>query len=196
MERAKGSILKGAVSEGKAAQAVGLIGKTDLVSPRAPGASRHDRPHTAQRGRSVECTLVGRVLPGPKWSVEILGRPNESFDAVISTLPARSLSKLAVGSNNECPLSSLDKIEYPPLASLFLGYKREQVRHPLDGFGVLVPAAEKRETLGILFSSSLFRGRAPRRSRRSHGHGWRYAATRRCQAVTVDPAFVRTTGLE
>jgi oxygen-dependent protoporphyrinogen oxidase len=47
------------------------------------------------------------------------------------------------------------------VASLFLGYRREDVAHPLDGFGVLAPEIERRSVLGILFSSSLFAGRAP-----------------------------------
>jgi oxygen-dependent protoporphyrinogen oxidase len=52
-------------------------------------------------------------------------------------------------------------VEHAPVSSLFLGFTREQVKHPLDGFGVLVPAAEKRSVLGVLFSSSVFTGRAP-----------------------------------
>jgi oxygen-dependent protoporphyrinogen oxidase len=55
----------------------------------------------------------------------------------------------------------LEGIEHPPVASLFLGYRREQVAHPLDGFGVLVPEIERRSVLGVLFSSSIFPGRAP-----------------------------------
>ena len=43
----------------------------------------------------------------------------------------------------------------------FLGYRREQVAHPLDGFGALVPALERRSILGALFSSTLFPHRAP-----------------------------------
>jgi oxygen-dependent protoporphyrinogen oxidase len=35
------------------------------------------------------------------------------------------------------------------------------VTHPLDGFGGLVPAVERRSILGVLFSSTLFPGRAP-----------------------------------
>ena len=42
-----------------------------------------------------------------------------------------------------------------------LGFKREDVAHPLDGFGVLVPKVENFDILGALFSSSLFPGRAP-----------------------------------
>jgi oxygen-dependent protoporphyrinogen oxidase len=41
------------------------------------------------------------------------------------------------------------------------GYRRSDVAHPLDGFGLLVPAVERRRTLGTLFSSSLFPDRAP-----------------------------------
>jgi oxygen-dependent protoporphyrinogen oxidase len=44
---------------------------------------------------------------------------------------------------------------------LVLGFRREDVAHPLDGFGVLCPSAEQRTILGTLFSSTLFPGRAP-----------------------------------
>ncbi|MDR1817226.1 MAG: protoporphyrinogen oxidase [Puniceicoccales bacterium] len=49
----------------------------------------------------------------------------------------------------------------PPLAVVSLGYEREKVAHPLDGFGMLSPAVEGRKILGTLFQSSLFAGRAP-----------------------------------
>ena len=42
-----------------------------------------------------------------------------------------------------------------------LGFRREDVAHPLDGFGMLVPAKAGRRILGALFSSTLFPGRAP-----------------------------------
>jgi oxygen-dependent protoporphyrinogen oxidase len=52
-------------------------------------------------------------------------------------------------------------IPYAPVAVVYLGYPRERIAHPLDGFGLLVPSRERRKILGILFSSSLFPGRAP-----------------------------------
>jgi oxygen-dependent protoporphyrinogen oxidase len=42
-----------------------------------------------------------------------------------------------------------------------LGVPRERVAHALDGFGFVVPALEGRATLGCIFSSSVFAGRAP-----------------------------------
>lgn len=53
------------------------------------------------------------------------------------------------------------RINYPPLSVLHLGYRKEDIRHPLDGFGFLVPEKEQRDVLGSLFSSTLFDGRAP-----------------------------------
>jgi oxygen-dependent protoporphyrinogen oxidase len=55
----------------------------------------------------------------------------------------------------------LQSISYAGIASVALGYDRDQVKHPLDGFGFLVPRKENLRVLGGLFSSSLFLERAP-----------------------------------
>lgn len=52
-------------------------------------------------------------------------------------------------------------IAYAPIVSAGLGYARDRIGHPLDGFGFLVPRVEGVRTLGGLFSSTLFPGRAP-----------------------------------
>jgi len=90
----------------------------------------------------------------------------ENFSAVILALPAHALAKLTFQTNDhralsDRPLAALVDVLHPPVASLFLGFRRDQVAHPLDGFGALVPALERKKILGALFSSSLFPGRAP-----------------------------------
>jgi oxygen-dependent protoporphyrinogen oxidase len=55
----------------------------------------------------------------------------------------------------------LDSIYYAPLISLFLGYRREDVPHPMNGLGFLVPSGEHQKILGCMWNSSLFPGRAP-----------------------------------
>lgn len=104
------------------------------------------------------------ITPGDQWSViwnHWGATHSQSFDDIVVAIPGHALSQLRIGSLGERPLAALSTIEHPPLSSLFLGYKTEQVAHPLDGFGVLIPAVEKRSALGILFSSSLFPNRAP-----------------------------------
>lgn len=123
----------------------------------------------ALAARLPEGTLALRarldaLVPGPPWSVvwhDGQTTRTESFDTVIAALPAPALATLRFGRLGERPLASLDSIDHPPLSALFLGYRREQVAHPLDGFGLLVPAVENRALLGALFSSTLFPDRAP-----------------------------------
>lgn len=56
----------------------------------------------------------------------------------------------------------LQNVTYPPLSMMVLGYKKEDIKHPLDGFGFLVPEVENRSILGALFTSTLFKNRAPK----------------------------------
>ena len=63
------------------------------------------------------------------------------------------------------PLSSnlahtLSGIAYAPVAVVAAGYHRRQIGNPLEGFGFLVPRREKLRTLGTVWNSSLFPGRA------------------------------------
>ncbi|MEO5959384.1 MAG: protoporphyrinogen oxidase [Opitutaceae bacterium] len=104
------------------------------------------------------------LSPAAPWSVvwhDGVTTHTENFDAVIAALPAPALAQLRFGTLGERPLAALDGIEHPPVSSLFLGYRREHVAHPLDGFGLLIPEIEKRTALGVLFSSTLFPHRSP-----------------------------------
>jgi len=166
MERTTGSIIRGQIQAAKARQARGeTSGPPQIISFREglgmlPAALAAKLPaHAIELG-----SRVVSLLPGKRWSL-VWSRHGEtyteSFDRIILALPAGALSRLAIGPLGERPLAELADIEYPAVASLFLGYRREQVGHPLNGFGMLVPTVEHRQVLGVLFSSSLFAGRAP-----------------------------------
>jgi oxygen-dependent protoporphyrinogen oxidase len=80
--------------------------------------------------------------------------------AVVVAVPAFAAAALVA------PLSApvareLESIVYPPVASAVVGFRRSSLQHPLDGFGFLVPAVERRRILGTIFSSTLFPDRAP-----------------------------------
>lgn len=165
-ERTHGSLLRGMMAAGKARRARGEArGPAPIVS--FPGGLQTLTDALAARlapGVLQTGTIVETLLPGrPHRLVWRRGQETgaEEFDRIVLALPAHALARLTFGPFAERPFVSLESIVQPPVASLFLGYRREQIAHPLDGFGGLVPAIERREVLGILFSSTLFPGRAP-----------------------------------
>jgi oxygen-dependent protoporphyrinogen oxidase len=95
------------------------------------------------------------------WTVGAAFQAAESYDAVIYAAPAYALDDIDLDFPGGERLSTLSSIVHPPIAVLALGFRREQVTHPLDGFGFLVPEVERRRVLGVIFSSSLFPDRAP-----------------------------------
>ncbi|MFY9688802.1 MAG: protoporphyrinogen oxidase [Candidatus Acidiferrales bacterium] len=80
--------------------------------------------------------------------------------AVVLATPAYVASHL-VGSVAPPLASILSGIAYASLAVVGAGYYKRQASAALDGFGVLIPRSEKHRTLGIVWNSSLFAGRAP-----------------------------------
>jgi oxygen-dependent protoporphyrinogen oxidase len=105
---------------------------------------------------------VTQVRAGSKgWTVGAAFQAPELYDAVIYTAPAYCLGDVDLDLTGAERLSTLASIVYPPVAVLALGFRREQVAHPLDGFGVLTPEVERRRVLGVIFSSTVFPGRAP-----------------------------------
>jgi len=82
--------------------------------------------------------------------------------AVLLAAPAYQLAQLELRAHAASrSLEPLAQVHYPPVASVVLGFRRQDVAHPLDGFGMLIPRVEGFNILGTLFSSSLFPGRAP-----------------------------------
>ena len=164
-ERSHGSLIRGMIAGSKAKKAKGEGGVAPLISFRRGLQTLTDTLAARLPAGSVKLGVtVETLLPGRPhrlvWKQDGQSASGE-FDAVVLAVPAPALAQFTLGTLGERPLASLENIIHPPVASLFLGYRREQLTHPLDGFGGLVPAVEQRDVLGILFSSSLFADRAP-----------------------------------
>jgi oxygen-dependent protoporphyrinogen oxidase len=167
LERTHGSLLRGQIALAKARRARGQ-GAPQIFSFQGGLQSLIDALATALPSGAIGFnTNLDTIVPGKTdapWSIvwhEASSTRTEAFDAVIAALPAPALAQLRIGALSERPLAALANLEQPPVSSLFLGFRREQVQHPLNGFGLLVPAVENRSVLGILFSSTLFPHRAP-----------------------------------
>ena len=82
-------------------------------------------------------------------------------DNLIYAGTGHQLANCKIMNNKNLDLSFGNEIEYPPVATLTLGFHKNQIQHTLNGFGLLVPQVENLQILGALFNSSLFPYRAP-----------------------------------
>ena len=86
---------------------------------------------------------------------------HQGHSAVLYAGTAFRLPEIQVATDRYINWSPFAEIHYPAVASVVLGFRREDLAHPLNGFGVLVPRTEGFNILGTIFSSSLFSNRAP-----------------------------------
>ncbi len=127
------------------------------VLPDALAKQLGDTIHLNTSVSKLKQTREGWVL-----TLNSVGREFEAeHGAVIYAGTAFKLAQLKIESNTSVDLAPLSEIRYPPVASVVLGFRREDVAHPCEGFGMLIPRVEGFKILGTIFSSSLFPNRAP-----------------------------------
>jgi oxygen-dependent protoporphyrinogen oxidase len=98
------------------------------------------------------------------WRVGLRHAGEESraeHSAVVCAGTAFKLAEVELQARAPLTFAPLGEIRYPPVASVVLGFRREDVTHPAQGFGMLIPKVEGFKILGTIFSSSLFPNRAP-----------------------------------
>jgi oxygen-dependent protoporphyrinogen oxidase len=115
-----------------------------------------ERLGPAYRGGAT-VTRVRRAADG-LFAVALASGETVATRRVVIALPQAIAARVV--DSPEAPALAAD-VPAASVAVVALGFRRDRVRHPLDGFGCLVPSAEGREILGCLFPSSLFPGRAP-----------------------------------
>ncbi len=101
-----------------------------------------------------------RRTDGPAWAVRGEGQDRWDADAVVLACPAYEQAALLADLDGELA-EWVSGIAYNRVAVVALGYRREDVPFPLDGFGFLVPQRDRRDVLGVQWCSSIFPDRAP-----------------------------------
>ena len=162
LEQTHGSLLRGALKRRNASG-----GPAGRILSFPDGLAELPRALAAALGAAVRPAhrvIYVRRQDGA-WKVVTAGPDGISagyYSAVVCALPADALAGVQFEDiPGTARLSELREIEHPPVVSVLAGYRREDVAHPLDGFGLLMPEVERRRVLGVLFSSTLFPGRAP-----------------------------------
>jgi oxygen-dependent protoporphyrinogen oxidase len=156
LEQEYGSLIKGAIKGSKARKKRAATASKDArmftfddgmeVLPKQLAEKLGD---TVQLNTQVESI---QMLDEGIWMVN-----RQEFTDVVIAIPAHAQPNL----NAPFDLDLFEEIEYPPVASVSLGFSLNDFTHPLNGFGVLIPAVEKCFSLGALFPSSIFSERAP-----------------------------------
>lgn len=81
-------------------------------------------------------------------------------DAVVIATPAHAAAAL-LRPLDAALAGDLDAVPYASSATVTFAFRREEIPHPLDGFGFVVPHVERRALLAGTFSTLKYPGRAP-----------------------------------
>jgi oxygen-dependent protoporphyrinogen oxidase len=162
MERESGSIVRGALARmihprgerglrGSFSSSNGLGGLAGHMA-RGIGEALHLRTRVASIRREGGSWIVGIESEGAQREIRTR--------ALVLATDAASAAVLLRGVDAEAA-AALDAIEYAPVASVPLSIDPSDSRHPIQGFGFLVPRAAGLDLLGALFMSRMFPRRAP-----------------------------------
>lgn len=115
-------------------------------------------PEAVHLNRSVH-----RIQPYSEdsgWTILLEDGAHLQVDALCLALPAYQAGRLLREVDGTLS-DQLEEIPYTSSATLHLAYLRTDIRHPLNGFGFVVPAVERYPFLGCSFTSVKFPGRSP-----------------------------------
>ncbi len=93
------------------------------------------------------------------WTIAS-GREDIGADNVCLAVPAYVAASLLENVSGGLA-AKLRHINYASTATINFAYKRSDIKHPLNGFGFVVPLIENRSLIACTFSSVKFSGRAP-----------------------------------
>jgi oxygen-dependent protoporphyrinogen oxidase len=165
LEQKYGSLIKGQVRGTRERKKSGEISKD-----RAPKFSFDEGLQVlpdmlaARLGDSIQLnTKVIKILQTKgNWRISTSSGEAE-HSTVVYCGTAHKLAELKFESQTQTALdfSAFSEIRYAPVAGVVLGFRREDVTHSCEGFGMLIPKIEGFKILGTIFSSALFPNRVP-----------------------------------
>ncbi len=94
------------------------------------------------------------------WTLELAGGDRVVADAVLLAIPAHAAASV-LGSFDTELARGVSRLPSASTATVFLGYRRSDVAHPLDAAGFVVPRAMRRPILAATWVSSKWHARAP-----------------------------------
>ena len=114
-------------------------------------------------------TKIERTSHG-QWNITT-NAATEAFDRIIYALPGYRHELLR---HVDAPLADLvQQVPHAGCSVVVFGFRRQDIAHPLNAFGFVAPAREKRRIIAGSFSSVKFAGTSAGRSRAHSRICWR-----------------------
>ena len=155
MERDHGGLVRAMFARRKSGKGPSVLLGFDRGMGTLTGALA-ERLGPALRTRAVVRDIT---RAGEAWRVRLEGGEVHEADHVVLAVAAQAAAPLMRLLDHQLA-SVLSSITYEGIAVVALGYDSTDIPHPLDGYGYLVTRPEGLATLGVVWESSLFPGRA------------------------------------
>ena len=152
MEREHGSIIRGFMKQGKTTKRKVTFSFKEGIQSLPQQLAKKVDVRFNSRVTDIKKGENGFTLHTSNGAVEA--------ENVVLALPSFKAAPI-VESTYPSFAKALNNVNYPPMCAVHTAFKREDVGHPLDGFGGLNPAKEKQFAAGSIWSSSIFPHRAP-----------------------------------
>ena len=169
-EREHGGLIRGVLAAKRAATTAGSAppGRPGFLTPRGGLGELVDGLVARLRTGGVRILLgapvasVGLTRPGgnDRFTVELADGRALAADAVVVAAPAFAAAGMLAAL--DAPLAAeLAAIPHASSAIVSLAFPREDIPHPLDGYGYVIPRVEGRPALACTWTSSKWGHRAP-----------------------------------
>jgi oxygen-dependent protoporphyrinogen oxidase len=165
MEREHGSLVRGMRAQQKARReanggrdASAFVTLGGGVGALVDALADRLRTEDVDLRRGVGIRALART--GTQWTLATHGGDTLVADAVLLAIPAHAAARVA-STYDDALQRMLAKLESATTATVFLGYRRAEVSHPLDASGFVVPRTAGRPILAGTWVSSKWSGRAP-----------------------------------
>lgn len=157
MERDHGSLVRAMFSRRRPRR----TGPTRLLSFDTGMAVLTDAMVAALGDRLLQGVAVRTIARHDSdWRITLSDGVTLDADHVVLAVSARAAAP-TIESHDRDLAMALRGIEYAGLAVVALAYKTTEIPRALDGYGYLTTRPEQLATLGVVWESSLFPGRAP-----------------------------------
>ena len=162
LEQEYGSFITGSVKKARESKTdLERRATRDVMSVKG-GLKNLIRALTISVGREnmiLNCTGIKTEQTSSGYIISINGERPFSCSSVVSTIGGESLPEIFPFADQSL-MEDINNLRYARVVQVAAGFRKwDGIK--LNAFGGLVPSKENRKILGVLFPSSIFKGRAP-----------------------------------